>query len=126
MINLANKRFVELARKMFRGFPKLRAWEQTDDVSQNAAVRLRLALEAVMPETVREFFCLAAEQIRRVLIDMTRSHFGRRRRVSGGDSQGENGASAKGEAAPRRPIVHVGVPQRKGASDASTAQAPRG
>ena len=65
-----------LARKMLRGFPRVRRWEQTDDVLQNALVRLRRALEKTSPESVRSFFNLAAVQIRRELIDMARHYDG--------------------------------------------------
>jgi RNA polymerase sigma-70 factor (ECF subfamily) len=33
-------RLETLARKMLRGFPKVRRWAQTDDVLQNALMRL--------------------------------------------------------------------------------------
>lgn len=80
MINQACERLTILTRKMFRDFPRLRQWEQTEDVSQNAAMRLRRAMESVSPTSVREFFGLAAVQIRRELLDMTRSIYGRQRR----------------------------------------------
>lgn len=69
-------RLLRLTRKMFHSFPDLRRWEQTDDVFQNAMVRLHRALADVQVESVRHFFNLAALQIRRELIDLTRHHFG--------------------------------------------------
>ena len=51
-------------------------WEQDDDVLQNALLRLHRALGEVHPTTVRDFFRLAASQIRRELIDLARHHFG--------------------------------------------------
>ena len=51
-------------------------WEQTDDVVQNALVRLRRALETTSPESVRSFVNLAAVQIRRELIDLARHYHG--------------------------------------------------
>jgi RNA polymerase sigma-70 factor (ECF subfamily) len=65
-----------LVRKMFHADGRLREWEQTDDVFQGAMVRLCRALGAVSPATPREFFRLAALQIRRELIDLARRHFG--------------------------------------------------
>ena len=59
-----------------RGYPRLRRWEQTDDVLQNALLRLHQSLASVQPATSREFYGLAALQIRRELIDLSRRHFG--------------------------------------------------
>ncbi len=61
---------------MLRGYPGVRRWAQTDDVLQSALIRLLRALEAVRPATSRAFFGLAAEQIRRELIDLARHYFG--------------------------------------------------
>lgn len=61
---------------MLRDFPRLRRWEQTDDVFQTAAMKLYRSLSEVRPESVRHFFGLAATQIRRTLIDLARHHYG--------------------------------------------------
>lgn len=76
LLGLASKRLQKLARKMLRDFPKLRRWEQTDDIFQSAALRLHRSLSEVKPESVRQFFGLAAIQIRRTLIDLARHHYG--------------------------------------------------
>ena len=76
LLGVASKRLQKLARKMLRDFPRLRRWEQTDDVFQNAALRLHRSLSEVKPESVRQFFGLAAVQIRRTLIDLARHHYG--------------------------------------------------
>ena len=65
-----------LARKMLRGFPGLRRWEATDDVLQNALLRLHRSLAEVRPGSTKDFFGLAAVQIRRELLDLARHHFG--------------------------------------------------
>jgi RNA polymerase sigma factor (sigma-70 family) len=75
LLESAGDRLVRLAHKMLRGFPGVRRWEQTDDVLQNALLRLHRALDSVAPESVRSFFNLAAVEIRRELIDMAR-HYG--------------------------------------------------
>ena len=72
----ASDRLLVLTRRMFRGRPGLQRWEQTDDVFQNAMLRLHRALDKASPESVRHFFNLAAVQIRRELIDLGRKHFG--------------------------------------------------
>lgn len=76
LLSVASSRLQKLARKMLRGFPRLRRWEQTDDVFQTAALRLHRSLSEVKPESVRQFFGLAATQIRRTLIDLARQHYG--------------------------------------------------
>jgi RNA polymerase sigma-70 factor (ECF subfamily) len=75
-INHACGRLEDLTRRMLRRFPQLRRWEQTGDVLQNAVLRLHRSLAAVRPESARQFYGLAATQIRRELIDLSRHHFG--------------------------------------------------
>jgi RNA polymerase sigma-70 factor (ECF subfamily) len=69
-------RLERLTRKMLKGFPGVRRWAQTDDVLQSALVRLLRALPDVQPASVREFFALSAEQIRRELLDLARHFYG--------------------------------------------------
>lgn len=76
LLDHACDRLLKLTRKMLRGYPQLRRWEQTDDVCQNAMLRLHRALEQVELESVRHFFNLAAVQIRRELLDLAKHHFG--------------------------------------------------
>jgi RNA polymerase sigma factor (sigma-70 family) len=75
LLNIAADRLSRLARKMLRGYPGVRRWEQTDDVLQNASMRLCRALKDVQPVSVRSFINLAAVQLRRELIDLAR-HYG--------------------------------------------------
>lgn len=76
LLQCADERLTRLTRKMLRDFPAVKRWEQTDDVLQNAAIRLYRALGAVTPPTVRDFFRLAATQIRRELLDLARHYSG--------------------------------------------------
>jgi len=76
LIRHSCERLRRLTRKMLKGYPKLRRWEQTDDVLQNAMLRLYRSLADVKPESVPQFFSFAATQIRRSLIDLARHHFG--------------------------------------------------
>jgi RNA polymerase sigma-70 factor (ECF subfamily) len=69
-------RLERLARKMLRGFPTVARYEQTADVLQRAVLRLLRALEQVRPASVREFFGLAATQMRRELLDLARRYQG--------------------------------------------------
>ncbi len=76
LLDCASKRLTRLARKMLKSYPGVGRWEQTDDVLQNALVRLDRALKAVAPPTARDFFRLAAAEIRRELIDLARRYYG--------------------------------------------------
>lgn len=76
LLNCVTERLRRLARKMLRGFPKVRRWEETDDVFVNAMMRLTRAVQSVQPESARHFFRLAAVQIRRELLDLSRHYYG--------------------------------------------------
>jgi RNA polymerase sigma-70 factor (ECF subfamily) len=89
LLECASEQLCRLARKMLKGYPGVGRWEQTDDVLQNALIRLDRALKPVAPPTVRDFFRLAAAQIRRELIDLARRH-------SGPESLGAHHASQAG------------------------------
>jgi RNA polymerase sigma-70 factor (ECF subfamily) len=76
LLGLACQRLRRLAHAMLRDFPGVARWEGTDDVLQNATLRLCRALKGATPESPRSFFNLAAVQIRRELIDLARHHYG--------------------------------------------------
>src|SRR5438445_5611148 len=70
------ERLRRLTRKMLKGYPGVQRWAETDDVLQNALLRLLRALQEVWPASTREFFGLAAEQMRRELLDLARHFYG--------------------------------------------------
>src|SRR5215218_5897901 len=76
LIGLAVVRLETLTRRMLRDIPRVRRWAQTDDVLQNALIRLCRALQQVQPAGVREFYALATTQIRRELLDLARHYSG--------------------------------------------------
>jgi RNA polymerase sigma-70 factor (ECF subfamily) len=76
LLRKVSGRLERLAHKMLRGFPRVHRWAQTDDVLQSSLLRLLRSLEEVRPTSTREFFALAAEQIRRELLDLTRQFYG--------------------------------------------------
>jgi RNA polymerase sigma factor (sigma-70 family) len=76
LIRHSAMRLEALTRRMLRRHPRLRRWEQTEDVFQNALVRLNRALQALKPETARQYYALATTQIRRELIDLARHYRG--------------------------------------------------
>jgi RNA polymerase sigma-70 factor (ECF subfamily) len=76
LLRAAWDRLERLARAMLGRFPAVHRWAETGDVLQSALVRLVRALEKVEPTSTREFFGLAAEQMRRELLDLARSYRG--------------------------------------------------
>jgi RNA polymerase sigma-70 factor (ECF subfamily) len=78
MLHAVHARLERLARKMLRRFPEVARWEESGDLLQNAVPRLLRALQDVDPTSVRDFFGLAAEQMRRELLDLARRHHARR------------------------------------------------
>jgi RNA polymerase sigma-70 factor (ECF subfamily) len=81
-------RLERLARKMLRKYPSVQRWAETGDVLQSSLLRLLRALEQVRPGSVREFFGLAAEQMRRELLDLARRYHGPRGIAANHDSVG--------------------------------------
>src|SRR5262245_882866 len=75
LLTLASGWLRRLVAVMLSDYPRVRRWEQTDDVMQNALVRLWRALQDVRPATPREFCGLATLQIRRELLDLARHYF---------------------------------------------------
>ncbi len=75
LISSAADRLMQLTRTMKRGYGRVARWEQTEDVFQRAIMRLHRSLEKVQINDARHFYRLAATQIRRELIDLSR-HYG--------------------------------------------------
>src|SRR5882724_9605128 len=78
-----------LTRRMLGSYERVKRWADTDDVLQNALVRLLGALREVRPATPREFMALATLQIRRELIDQARHFYGPQGMGAHHDSQGQ-------------------------------------
>ena len=76
LLQFSCDRLVRLTRKMLRRFDRVRRWEQTDDVVQNAMLRLYRTLANVQPESPTDFYRLAALNIRRELLDLAKHYFG--------------------------------------------------
>jgi RNA polymerase sigma factor (sigma-70 family) len=76
LIRQSAERLEALARKMLKDFPAVARWEQTGDVLQNALTRLLRTLREVRPDSVAGFFRLAAQAVRRELLDMARHYAG--------------------------------------------------
>jgi RNA polymerase sigma factor (sigma-70 family) len=78
LLRAAGARLERLARLMLRDFPNVREWAETLDVLQGSLVRLLHTLHNLRPESTRHFFNLAAEHVRRELLDLARRFAGDR------------------------------------------------
>ena len=76
VIQSSAHRLQVLTSRMLRNYARLRRWEETGDVFQTAVIRLHRSLSDVKPGSVKDFFGLAATQIRRTLIDLARKYYG--------------------------------------------------
>jgi RNA polymerase sigma-70 factor (ECF subfamily) len=93
LINCACDRLQRLTRKMLNDYRGVRRWEETGDVFQNAMLRLCRALQDLAPPSLRDFYRLAALQVRRELIDLARHYYGPQGVGANHASQGPAGAS---------------------------------
>ena len=76
ILEICDGRLRELAHRLLGKFARVRRWDNTDDVAQNAALRLYRALSQTVPDTPRGLMGLMASQIHRELLDLARKHAG--------------------------------------------------
>lgn len=77
LIAHARQQLLALTSYMLRQFPEVRRFEETDDVMQNALIRLARALtDDELPHTSAHYWNLAQVQIRRELLDLARHYRG--------------------------------------------------
>jgi RNA polymerase sigma-70 factor (ECF subfamily) len=76
LLACAAGRLRRLAHRMLGTYPRVRRWEETDDVFQNALLRLCRTLKDVPPRTAADFLRQAALNIRRELLDLARHYYG--------------------------------------------------
>ena len=76
ILEICNERLRDLSHRLLGKFAKVRRWDDTDDVAQNAAIRLYRALAETVPDSTRGLMALMATQIQRELIDLARKHSG--------------------------------------------------
>ena len=97
LLGCACERLRKLARMMLKGYPNVRRWEQTDDVLQNAALRLHRTLQQLPVGTARDFFRLAALHIRRELLDLARHYYGPQGQGAHHETWGPDGSATAGD-----------------------------
>jgi RNA polymerase sigma factor (sigma-70 family) len=76
IIEVCSERLRVLAHRMLGRFPNVRRWNDTDDVFQNAAIRLHRTLGQITPASPADLLALAATHLHRELIDLARHHAG--------------------------------------------------
>lgn len=76
LFRLSRDRLHAMTRATMTRFPRLRRWVESDDVLQNALLRLDRTLEKMPVESVRVFLAAAGLNIRRELLDLVRHYFG--------------------------------------------------
>lgn len=77
LISLAYLRLQKLAHRMLYAYDRHKLDEETNGLVAEAYLRLNRSLDDLKPETVRQFFGLAALQMRRHLLDKLRAIHGR-------------------------------------------------
>jgi RNA polymerase sigma-70 factor (ECF subfamily) len=100
LLSCACDRLERLTRKMLKDYRGVKRWEETGDVLQNALLRLHRALQQIQPPTLRDFFRLAALQVRRELLDLARHYQGPQGQGAHHISQPQHAPGVSGPAAP--------------------------
>lgn len=73
---ICNARLHAMASRLLGDFPRIRRWDTTSDIAQNAAIRLHRALGDIVPSSPRGLMGLMALQIQRELLDLARKYSG--------------------------------------------------
>ncbi|MBX9583025.1 MAG: hypothetical protein K2X87_22190, partial [Gemmataceae bacterium] len=77
LVRLSRGRLLEMARRLLDRHPRFRRWGESEDLLQDALVRLDRALAAVPLATTADFLAVAATNIRWALSDLVRRYYGR-------------------------------------------------
>ena len=56
LLEVTGRRLLAMTKRMKIGYPNVGRWEQTEDVHQNAMLRLHRSLAEVSPEDARHFY----------------------------------------------------------------------
>ncbi len=76
LIGVLLERFRKTASRLMKRNPRIRRWEATDDVLQQAMVRMSRCLDRIKPNSATHLFSLVHLQISRELTDMARKYYG--------------------------------------------------
>jgi len=76
IIELVAGRLRTLAHRMLARFPNVRRWDDTDDVFQNAALRIHRSLGQMAVTEPRSVIAVVITELQRELLDLARQHAG--------------------------------------------------
>jgi len=76
LYRLTRDRLLVMTRALMVRFSRLRRWIESEDVLQNAMLRLDKAFEQISFDSTRAFLTIAAKHIRYELLDLIRHYFG--------------------------------------------------
>ncbi|MGL4550776.1 MAG: RNA polymerase sigma factor [Gemmataceae bacterium] len=76
LIAACQERVRGIVRALMARFPAVRRWEQSDDVLNEALMRLHHALDSVKVDGTRDLLALAAQNVRWILLDLARKFTG--------------------------------------------------
>lgn len=91
VFELLGDRLHHLAHRMLARYPRVRRWNDTDDLFQAAAMRLHRAMADTQPESARGLLALAGTQMHRELVDLARRY------TSQGAYEANHGTNVIGE-----------------------------
>lgn len=74
VIEECERLFRSLAHRMLAGFPKVRRWEETDDIVQDAMLQLITKIQGIRPRSELHARRLVGLLIRRRLLDLARRY----------------------------------------------------
>ncbi|WP_296456317.1 sigma-70 family RNA polymerase sigma factor [Rubinisphaera sp.] len=101
LITAAYNRMMAMTRKIKRSYQNVNRWEQTEDIFQQAAVRMHKALVSMEINDEQHFWRLTAQHIRWTLIEVSRKHYGPngvgKNHVSVGNVMRDEGAGAEND-----------------------------
>jgi RNA polymerase sigma factor (sigma-70 family) len=100
-------RLERLTQQMLRNYPNVRRWCDASDVLHGALVRMLRSLKAVRPAEVRDFLNIAALNIRRELLDLTRRFHGHKIQPVGDVEENENSPLAQAPAPAEAPDLDL-------------------
>ena len=76
LVGLACQRMERRASRMLRTFPEVARWDETGDILHGAMMRLQRALPRMEIRSVRHWWWVCGEMIRRELLDLARRYRG--------------------------------------------------
>jgi RNA polymerase sigma factor (sigma-70 family) len=112
LLRHSEERLKALTRRMLRDYPRVGRWEDTDDVWQQAVLRLVKALRTISVSTVADYARLASWHIRHVLIDLARHYCGKQGLGANHATPAARPTDRSGEVQPEAVAASSDAPER--------------